>query len=137
MVGHSIYQNTLTELSLHFQALTAAADGDAIIDLQGYEGPHLIIIAAGTITDGTSYEFDITHGDANDLSDGVEVPDADLNGSEPTFLAANDDTVAVLEYKGRKRYLRVDLKTVVGSPSTGGVFGAMVVKRIPRHAPTV
>ena len=131
-----LYQNSVTELSLHLQALTAAANGDAIIDMQGYERA-MIIVAAGTITDGTSYEFELKEGDESDLSDAAAVGAADLIGSEPTFLAANDDTDACFEYTGNARYIRVDLKTVVGSPSTGGVFGALVIKYNPRHAPTV
>jgi len=128
--------NLLTVISLYLQALTQAADGDAIIDLAGFEGA-LIQIFSGTITDGTSYEFELTHGDDSALSDGAAVPDTDLNGSEPTFLAADDDEIKEFGYHGTKRYLRVDLKTVVGSPSTGGIFAAAVVKGIPRHAPAV
>jgi hypothetical protein len=127
--------NLLTELSLYLQALTAAANGDAIIDLQGFEGA-LIEIFSGTITDGTLYTFELKHGNDSGLSDAAAVPDADLIGTEPSFAAATeDDTVKTFGYVGNKRYLRVDLKTVTGSPSTGGVFGAAVVKGIPRHAP--
>ena len=132
----SLYKNTLSELSLHLQVLTAAADGDAIIDMQGYERA-MVIVMAGTVTDGTSYEFELKEGDAANLSDAAAVADADLIGSEPTILAAGDDTDACFEYIGSKRYLRLDLKTVVGSPSTGGVFGAILVKYNPRHAPVV
>ena len=130
-----LYNNLLTELSLYFQALTAAANGDAIIDLQGFKGA-LIQVFSGTITDGTSYEFELKEGDESDLSDAAAVDDADLLGSEPTFLAADDDKIKEFGYIGSKRYIRLDLKTVVGSPSTGGVFGAAVVKGFPRHAPT-
>lgn len=129
-----LYHNLLGELSIHAQALTAAANGDAIIDLQGFEGA-LIIIGSGTITDGTSYEFELKEGDASNLSDAAAVAAGDLIGSEPTFLAANDDILKAFGYIGNKRYLRVDLKTVVGSPSTGGVFFALVIKGFPRHAP--
>lgn len=130
-----LYNNVLTKISLFLQALTAAANGDAIIDLQGFNGA-LIQIFSGTITDGTSYEFELTHGNDSALSDGAAVPDADLLGDEPIFLAAADDEVREFGYIGSKRYLRVDLKTVVGSPSTGGIFGAAVVKGFPRHGPT-
>lgn len=128
--------NLLTVISLFLQALTAAADGDAIIDLQGFEGA-LIQVFSGTITDGTLYTFELKHGDVANLSDAAAVPDADLIGTEPEFAAADDDKVKEFGYIGTKRYVRVDLKTVTGSPSTGGVFGATVVKGIPRHAPVV
>lgn len=131
-----LYNNLLTFLSLYLQALTAAADGDAIIDLQGFNGA-LVQVFSGTITDGTLYTFELTHGDESDLSDGAAVPDDDLLGTEPEFAAAtDDDTVKEFGYIGSKRYLRVDLKTVTGSPSTGGIFGAAVVKGFPRHAST-
>lgn len=131
-----LYHNLLTEISLYLQALIAAAEGDAIIDMQGFEGA-LIQVFSGTITDGTSYEFELKEGDEANLSDAAAVAAADLIGDEPTFLAADDDKVKVFGYVGTKQYLRVDLKTVVGSPSTGGIFGAAVVKGIPRHAPVV
>ena len=131
------YNNVKTELSLYLQALTALADGDAIIDLQGFESA-LIQVFSGTITDGTLYTFELTHGDDSALSDGVPVPDADLLGSEPSFAAATeDDTVKEFGYIGSKRYLRVDLSAVTGSPVTGGIFGAAIVKGEPRHAPAV
>lgn len=130
-----LYNNLLTEISLFLQVLTAAANGDAIIDLQGYKGA-LIQVFSGTITDGTSYEFELKEGDEANLSDAAAVADDDLEGDEPTFLAADDDEVKEFGYIGSKRYLRLDLKTVVGSPSTGGVFGAAVVKGFARHAPT-
>ena len=130
-----LYDNLLTEISLFLQVLTAAANGDVIIDLQGYKGV-LIQVFSGTITDGTSYEFELKEGDESDLSDAAAVADDDLLGDEPTFLAADDDEVKEFGYIGSKRYIRLDLKTVVGSPSTDGVFGAAVVKGFARHAPT-
>ena len=131
-----LYHNLLTEISLYLQALTAAANGDAIIDLQGYEGG-LIQVFSGTITDGDNYTFELKEGDESDLSDAAAVADADLIGSEPVFAAADSNKVKVFGYIGTKRYIRVDLKSCTGSPSTGGVFGAAVVKGIPRHAPVV
>jgi len=131
-----IYKDLVPEISLNVQALTAAADGDSIIDLQGYEGA-LILVAAGTITDGTLYTFELKEGDESNLSDAAAVADADLVGSEPDFAASEDDSVQAFGYIGSKRYIRVDLKTVTGSPSTGGVFGAIVVKGLPRHQPAV
>lgn len=131
-----LYNNVLTKLSLYLQALTAVANGDAIIDLQGFEGA-LIQVFAGTITDGTLYTFELTHGDDSELSDAAAVEAADLLGEEPVFAQATDgDMVKEFGYIGSKRYLRVDLAAVTGSPSTGGVFGAAIVKGEPRHAST-
>lgn len=128
-----LYNNLLTVLSLFLQALTAAAEGDAYVDLQGFEGA-LIQVFSGTITDGTSYEFELK--ESADHITFTAVADDDLLGDEPTFLAADDDKVKEFGYIGSKQYLRVDLKTVVGGPATGGIFGAAVVKGKPRHAST-
>ncbi|GAI86466.1 unnamed protein product [marine sediment metagenome] len=128
-----LFNNLLTILSLHIQALTDAAVGDAYVDLQGFQGA-LIQIFSGTITDGTSYEFELQESDNH--VDFTAVADDDLLGEEPTFLAADSNKVKELGYIGSKQYLRVDLKTVLGGPSTGGVFGAAVVKGFARHAST-
>jgi hypothetical protein len=129
-----MYHDMKTEISLNMQALTAAANGDAIIDLQGFQGAR-IEISSGTITDGTSYEFELKEGNDSGLSDVAAVVDADLIGSEPTFLVADDNKIKTFSYVGTKRYLRIDLKTVVGSPSTGGLFEGRVIKGHPRHKP--
>lgn len=133
-----LYHDFLPELSIYPQALTAPQDGDAIINLQGFEGA-LIIIAAGVITDGTLYTFELKHGDTADLvADGVAVPAADLVGAEPAFAQATDgNSEEQFAYVGTKQYLRVDLLTATGTPSTGGIFTALIVKGRPRHAPAV
>lgn len=128
-----LYNNLLTILSLYFLARIEPADGEAYVDLQGFEGA-LIQVFSGIITDGTSFEFELKESD--DHVSFTAVADDDLLGDEPTFLAADSDKVKELGYIGSKQYLRVDLKTVVGSPVTGGVFGAAVVKGSPRHAST-
>jgi hypothetical protein len=121
---------------------TAAHDGDAIVDMQGYEEA-LILIQAETLTDG-GFTFELKEGDNSALSDAAAAADADLVGGgptagalEPTFAATDDDTSRWFYYKGNKRYLRIDLKTVTGSPSTGGMFIATVVRMKARHLPVV
>jgi len=131
-----LYHDLVGEISLKFATMKTATDGQNVIDLQGFQGA-LILVASGTITDGTAYTFELKEGDESDLSDAAAVADSDLLGSEPSFAANDDDKIKVFGYIGSKRYLRVDLKTVTGSPSTGGVFGAVVVKGFPRHAPVV
>jgi len=130
-----LYNNALTELTLYLQALTAAAAGDAVIDLQGFEGA-LILIESGIITDGTLYTFELKEGAAANLSDAAAVADDDLLGAEPEFAVTDDNKIKEFGYIGSKRYLRVDLKAVTGSPTTGGIFGAAIVKGFPRHAST-
>jgi len=132
-------------VSLYPLLILAIQDGDAIIDLQGYEGA-LIIVTAGAIADGsgavTLYTFELKHGDIANLSDAVAVPAADLLGSEPSFEAITGATHEENEsksfgYIGAKRYLRVDLVAVPTVPGVGGTFSGIVVKGHPRHAPVV
>ena len=124
-----LYHDYLAEHSLYPVSLAGAANGDAIIDLQGFEGA-LIVCYTGAITVDTVFE--LKHGDDSGLTDAEAVPDSDLLGSEPTFLnATEDDTVKTFGYIGSKRYLRVD------ATAGTGIAGAMILKGIPRHAPAV
>jgi len=130
------YHDQKPEISLKLQALTVAKDGENIIDLQGFESAR-IDIYSGTITDGDAYTFELKEGNELNLSDAAAVADEDLLGSEPVFVTADDDKIKSFGYVGTKRYLRLDFKSVTGSPSTGGLFVAAVVKGHPRHKPAV
>ncbi len=133
----TIYYNEKTEISIKTAAKTTAGNGDTIVDRKGFNSV-LAEIISGTITDGTGYEFELKHGNDSDLSDAAAVPDSDLiptTGAEPTFAATDDDKVKRFEYIGIKRYLRIDLKTVSGSPSTGGIFTGLIRLARPFHAP--
>jgi len=136
-------RNFLPVISFKDGARTTATNGQVIVDLQGFEGA-LIVIQSGTITDGTLYTFELKEGDAANLSDAAAVADADLVSGgptkgdlEPSFAAADDDTVKWFGYRGSKRYLRIDLATVTGSPSTGGHFIGTVIKGYPKHGPVL
>ena len=125
----SIYHDVLAKLSIYAASLGAGAKtGDAIVDLQGYEGA-LIICHSGALT--VDMPFQLMHGDAANLSDAAAVPDTDLDGLEPTLLQATDNQVAIFAYRGGKRYLRVD--TTAGT----GIAGAIILLGFPRHAPVV
>lgn len=122
-----LYRNLLAAYSIYPASLGAAAKtGDAIVDLQGYEGA-LIICGSGALT--VDMPFQLMHGDAANLSDAAPVPDSDLVGLEPTLLQATDNEIKTFAYKGSKRYLRVDTTT-----GTGVAFAA-ILKGFPRHAP--
>lgn len=124
-----LYHDYLPEYSIYPASLGAAAKtGDAIVDLQGYEGA-LIICGSGALT--VDMPFQLMHGDDAALSDAVAVPDADLLGSEPTLLEATDNEIKSFGYIGSKRYLRVD--TTAGT----GIAFAAIIKGKPRHAPVV
>lgn len=124
-----LYHDYLPEYSIYPASLGAAAkEGDAIVDLQGYEGA-LIVCGSGALT--VDMPFQLMHGDDDALSDAAAVPDADLLGSEPTLLEATNNEIKTFGYIGTKRYLRVD--TTAGT----GIAFAAIIKGIPRHAPAV
>ena len=77
--------NVLPEYSIYPAALGAAAKtGDAVVDLQGFEGA-LILCGSGAITADMAFQLMEC-----DTSGGTytAVADADLVGSEPTLLEA-------------------------------------------------
>lgn len=124
-----IYHNLLAAYSIYPAALGAGAKtGDAIVDLQGYDGA-LIVCGSGALT--VDMPFQLMHGDAANLSDAAAVTDPDLNGLEPTLLQATDNEIKTFGYIGAKRYLRVD--TTAGT----GIGWAAIIKGLPRHAPVV
>ncbi|MCK9571646.1 hypothetical protein M0R72_22035 [Candidatus Pacearchaeota archaeon] len=128
--------------SFYASARTAAADGDATVDLKGYEGA-LICISSGTITDGTAWVFELKESANNStftaVADGDLVAGGPTAGDlEPTFTDADSDNEDHwFYYRGNKRYLRIDLTAVTGSPGTGGIFSGIVVKLNAHHLPTV
>jgi len=111
---------------------TTAGD---IIDLQDYEGA-TFILQSGTVTDG-SYAVLVEEGDDSGLSDAAAVADGDLIGTEANaaFVAADDNEVRTLGYRGEKRYIRVSL--VSTGTTSGGVFGATCIKSHPHVKPDV
>jgi len=124
-----LYHDLLAQHSIYPASLGAGAKtGDAIVDLQGFEGA-LIVCYSGALT--VDMPFQLMHGDVANLSDAAAVPDGDLVGTEPTLLQATDNEVKTFAYVGTKRYLRVD--TTAGT----GIAGAMIIKGYARHKPAV
>ena len=106
--------------------LSGAANGDTIVDMQGYERA-LVVCFSGAVT--TDVVFELKHGDASNLSDAAAVGAADLNGTEPTLAAATDNEVAIFEYTGNKRYIRID------ATAGAGIAGAVILLYKGRHKP--
>jgi hypothetical protein len=121
--------------SLYSLLLTAAAVGDIGVDLAGYEGA-VVEVTAGVIATGTTplYTFGVRECDTIGGSYTV-VAAADLVGSAITFGPSDAHKVKTIGYIGSKQFIRVDLETVGGTPSTGGVFTGNVILGLPRHAP--
>ena len=104
-----------------------------IIDLQGYEGA-TFLIHSGTITDAT-YTPILKESETGSFSgEETAVADDDLIGTEAAavFLAADDNVVKTLGYRGQKRYVRLEI--AVTDETTGGTIGALVVKSHPHVA---
>lgn len=130
MTSKDLYHNLSPAQSLGPAARTASADG-AGVDLLGYESA-MAVIDAGAWTDGT-HTFELQESD--DDSTYTAVADADLQGTEPVVDgAADDDQVYRIGYLGSKGYLRVSV-VVTGSPSTGAVYGAQIVRGHKQYRP--
>ena len=117
-----------TAQSLAPAARTASANGSTV-DLHGY-GSAMFVVEKGTITDGT---HTISAEESDDDSTWTAVAAADLKG---TFTALTSSVTAKTNrvgYKGNKRYVRV-ITTVAGT-TTGGVYGATVVRGHAEQTP--
>jgi hypothetical protein len=128
MVSKSIDSRVSPFKSIAPKAIAATETGTAV-DLQNYESAE-IVVEAGVITDGT-HVISLTECDTSGGSY-TAVAAGDLIGTPPTLTsAAGGSTAHKFAYKGSKRYLKV-VSTVSGA-TTGGVYGACVVRGDPRH----
>ncbi|MGW1039332.1 hypothetical protein [Streptomyces sp. NPDC002547] len=125
------YNNQLTKQSLAPAARTANASGGSVDRVAGGAAfqDAVIVVSTGTITDGT---HTIVLEESADNSSWAAVADADLQGTEPAIVAADDNKVFEIGYIGAKRYVRASV-TVAGA-TTGGIYGADVVLTNPRRA---
>ena len=115
------------------QAATATVTGSTV-DLKGYDAA-TVILDVGAWTDGThTFSAEEAEDDGTGSPDTwAAVADADLDGTEPVVDGAtDDDTVVAIGYRGNARFLRV-VNTITGSPATGLVFAATVVRGAPRR----
>lgn len=108
-----------TATSLAPAARTATANGTGV-DLQGF-GSCAVVWNVGAITDGTHTP---KLQESDDNSTFTDVAAADQSGTLAALVASTNQEVG---YLGRKRYVRAVI-TVTGSPSTGGVYAALVVR---------
>jgi len=127
----TLHQLLSTAISLAFAARTASVASPTAVDLAGFDGA-MIQVITGVITDGT---HTIGLEESADNSAWTAVAAADIVGSKPVLdtTAAHDNAVFEFGYIGSKRYIRVPV--VVAGTTTGGVYGATVVRGFPRKAP--
>lgn len=96
-------------------------DGN-IIDRADTNAGVTFAVLAGTVTDG-SWAFSVRESD-----DGTTFTDATATSSEmgaSTLVAADDDKVEEIGYKGTKRYVR--LRCISTGATTGAVWGAVAI----------
>lgn len=128
-----LYDNVQVKPSLTNALRAATATGTAVD--RAYNGSNfhsvMVIVHTGTITDGT---HTITVEESDDNSAWATA--TALQGTAPAIVAADDDKIFEIGYLGGKRYVRVK-STVSGSPSTGGIYDALVLLGDPRNAPVV
>ena len=132
----TVYNNVLVQQSVTQANRTNGTVNGTAVDLWSNSVGRqkfctaLAIVQTGTITDGT-HTVEVQESDDN--SSFAAVADADLQGTEPAVVAANDNVVYEIGYRGAKRYLRVVVVTT--GATTGGTFGAVLVLGTPRRLP--
>lgn len=130
----STYDEVITRPSLSPAARSSAATVNGVaVDrmVSGGTRDAVIVVTTGTVTDGT---HTVAIEDSDNGSTGwATVPAAQLQGSAPAVVAANDDTVFEIGVISSKRYLRVNLTTA--GATTGAVVGATVLLGGARYTP--
>ncbi len=106
-------------------ARTVSTNGTGV-DLAGFHAVAAYVVA-GTITDGT-HTPKLQESDDNTTF--TDVAAGDLQGA---FVAITTNSVQEVGYIGSKRYVRV-VVTVSGA-TTGGVYGAIIVRGLPYSMP--
>lgn len=107
-------------------ARTATINGTGV-DLAPVLGS-MVVFQAGTITDGT-HTPSVQESADNVTFTGVAA--ADLEG--PALVNITTNSIQRIGYKGVRQFIR-GVVTVAGA-TTGGVYGAIVIRGAPRHAP--
>ncbi len=126
-----LYNNLYPGVSFDPAAKTASVTGSGV-DLQFFEGAD-VMLQAGTITDGTHTP---KLQESSDNTTFTDVAAGDLQGSFTALTTgAGNGGSAIQEvgYIGSKRYIRVFV--TVASATTGGVYGASVIRGYARHNP--
>lgn len=129
----STYDDIVAKKSLSPVARTDGTANGTAVDrvVSSGTGDAVLVVSTGTITDGSHA---ITIQESADGSTGwANVAAANLQGSLPTVVAANDDTVFEVGIRPTQRYLRA-VATSTGS-TTGGVFACAFILGASRVKP--
>jgi hypothetical protein len=129
----SIYSGTLTRRALTSVARTnGTANGDTVDTAVFGNNFRTVMFAilTATITDGSHV---VSLEDSDNGSAWSAVPADRIQGSLPTIVAANDDTIFEVGCVVTRRYVRVVVTT--STATTGGVFGAVALLGAPSVSP--
>lgn len=128
MARSPLYEDVLARLSLPLALRANVTANGTSVDKADPAGGHdgftsaLIVVIAGTITDGT---HTVTVQDSDDGTSFAAAAAGDVRGGPVALTSANSNTIAELGYDGPKRYVRASV-TGTGA-TTGGTVGAVVV----------
>lgn len=123
-----LYNDVLTRATLPIALRTNGTANGTTVDKADLTGgadgftSALLVVLAGTITDGT---HTVIVQDSDDGSAWGAAATGDVQGPAATLTSANSNTVAELGYTGGKRYVRASVTTT--GATTGGTLGAVVV----------
>lgn len=126
MAGRDLVNNVAEAISLNVATYTATTTG-AGVDLKDFDSATVFVIT-GNITDGTHA---ISLEESDDNSTYTAVSASNLIGSAPSITGTDDNKIFSFGYIGNKQYIRV--KSTVSGATTGGIYGAIVVKGHPRY----
>lgn len=102
------------------------------IDLTGYEGA-LVEFIGGTLTDG-SLACSLEDSPDNSVWTAVAAADCIDSIASVTLALSEDNLVEKIGYIGKQKWVRAVITQ--SAATTGGTYGANVIRGIPRHAPT-
>lgn len=130
-----LHSNVKVSRGLSPAAYTTSQNGTEV-DLAGFEAAECVI-TTGVVTDGT-HTFKIEESDVSGSGYATAADDdvigvVNSTGVILTTAAGDDNQVARIGYRGRKRYVRI--VTVAAGTTTGGIYGAVWVLGQPRNAP--
>lgn len=131
MAPRDLYNHLSPTPSIAPGAKTATANGTGV-DLREHSSA-IVLLQVGAWTDGT-HTLKIQESDDNTTY--TDVAAADLQGSFTAISGAGQaNAVQKVGYIGSKRYIRA--VTTVAGATTGAVYGASVVRGLPRFQGTV
>ena len=133
MTVRDLHSNVLAKPSINPAVITTNTTGASVDRDSGSKmfQAALVVVVTGTITDGT---HTISLEESADNSSWGAVAAADIQGTAPAIVAADDNVVKQFAYIGTKRYIRV--KSTVAGVTSGGLYGATVLLGDPRVQPS-